>query len=56
MSFRPMSRLLITASIEYLVTVDRAARIICNGAIVIQAGRIAGAGKTAEFPLTRVMA
>jgi hypothetical protein len=35
MSFRPMSLLLITASIDYLVTVDRAARIIRNGAIVI---------------------
>ena len=41
---------LIIANIDYLVTVDPSRRIIRDGAIVIQDGRIAGVGKTAEFP------
>ena len=41
---------LIIANIDYLVTVDPSRQIIRDGAIVIQDGRIAGVGKTAEFP------
>ena len=43
-----MSRLII-ANIEYLVTVDPSRRIIRNGAIVIQDGRIAGSGRRLNF-------
>ena len=41
---------LIIANIDYLVTVDPSRRIIRDGAMVIQDGRIAAVGKTAEFP------
>ena len=45
----PMPRLII-ANIDYLVTVDPSRRIIRDGALVIQDGRIVAVGKTAEFP------
>jgi cytosine/adenosine deaminase-related metal-dependent hydrolase len=41
---------LIIANIDYLVTVDPIRRIIPDGALIIQDGRIAAVGKTAEFP------
>ncbi len=41
---------LIIANIDYLVTVDPSRRIIRDGALIIQNGRIAAVGKTAEFP------
>jgi cytosine/adenosine deaminase-related metal-dependent hydrolase len=43
---------LIIANIDYLVTVDPSRRIIRDGALVIQDGRIVGVGKTGEFPST----
>src|SRR5438045_5002859 len=46
---RAMSRLVI-ANIDYLVTVDPSRRIIRDGALVIQDGRIVAVGKTGEFP------
>ena len=44
-----MPRLIIT-NIDFLVTVDPSRRIIRDGALVIQDGRIVAVGKTAEFP------
>ena len=44
-----MSRLLIIANMDYLVTVDPSRRIIRNGAIVIQGGRIAGSARRLNF-------
>ncbi len=44
-----MPRLIIT-NIDYLVTVDPSRRIIRDGALVIQDGRIVAVGKTAEVP------
>jgi len=44
-----MLRLIIN-NIDYLVTVDQSRRIIRDGALVIQDGRIVAVGKTAEFP------
>src|ERR1700730_15101571 len=41
---------LIIANLDYLVTVDPSRRIIRDGALVIQDGRIVAVGKTAEFP------
>ena len=44
-----MPRLLI-GNIDYLVTVDPQRRIIRDGAIVVEGGRITGVGKSADFP------
>ena len=44
-----MLRLIINNT-DYLVTVDQSRRIIRDGALVIQDGRIVAVGKTAEFP------
>src|SRR4030088_3228829 len=41
---------LVIANIDYLVTVDPSRRIIRDGALVIQDGRIVAVGKTAELP------
>src|SRR5262245_65838224 len=41
---------LIISNIDYLVTVDPGRRIIRDGALVIQDGRIVGLGKSTEFP------
>src|SRR2546430_14292258 len=41
---------LIISNIDYLVTVDPSRRIIRDGALVIQDGRIVAVGQTAEVP------
>ena len=41
---------LVIANIDYLVTVDPSRRIIRDGALVIQDGRIVAVGKSSEFP------
>jgi hypothetical protein len=41
---------LVIVNIDYLVTVDPSRRIIRDGALVIQDGRIVAAGKSSEFP------
>lgn len=41
---------LVIVNIEYLVTVDPSRRIIRDGALVIQDGRIVAVGKSSEFP------
>jgi 5-methylthioadenosine/S-adenosylhomocysteine deaminase len=46
---RALPRLVI-ANIDYLVTVDPQRRIIRNGALVIEGGRIAAVGKSADYP------
>jgi len=43
-----MSRLLIQ-NIDYLVTVDKGRRILCDGTVAIENGRFAAVGKTKEF-------
>jgi 5-methylthioadenosine/S-adenosylhomocysteine deaminase len=40
---------LVVKNIDYLVTVDRARRIVRDGAVVIEDGRFAAVGKTAEI-------
>jgi 5-methylthioadenosine/S-adenosylhomocysteine deaminase len=45
----PMSRLVISG-IDYLVTVDPSRRVIRDGTLVIQDGRIVAVGKTVELP------
>ncbi len=47
-----MGRLVIT-DIDYLVTVDKDRRIIQGGAVVIEKGRIAQVGKTADIKIDR---
>ena len=42
---------LVIANIDYLVTVDPSRRIIRDGALVIQDGRIVAVGKSTELPL-----
>ena len=44
-----MSRLIIK-NLDYLVTVDAGRRIIRDGALLIEGDRIAGVGKSSEFP------
>ena len=41
---------LVIANIDYLVTVDPQRRIIRDGALVIEGGRIAAVGKSADYP------
>src|SRR6516164_10771644 len=41
---------LVIANIDYLVTVDPQRRIIRDGALVIEGGRIAAVGKSSELP------
>ena len=41
---------LVIVNIDYLVTVDPSRRIIRDGALVIQDGRIVAVGKSSEFP------
>ena len=43
-----MARLVI-ANIDYLVTVDRDRRIITDGALVLEGGRIRAVGKTRDI-------
>ena len=49
MSFRPMSLLLITASIDYLVTVDRAARISATARLSFRPAVLPGQARRLNF-------